>query len=452
MGRVHAYVWTVTATAIAVLVWQASLVTEVPPIGDLVFWAALIAAAELLPVSLGFGTEVTMAFPLHLATAIVFRNQPFFAMAIAGLAAIDIREFKRAIPLHRALFNRALIMLSVGAATVPIALYGSDPTDNFLGLLLIGVGATLHLITNLGLLVVAVSLADRISVAVAFQSLLPRPVTGFVISYALLTAFGVGTAIADDIGKWAVAAILLPLLFARASIIGARNQQQLAERVQAQQKELLVGTERIFKEREAERHRIAADIHDSSLQALAAAAYGSGNALEFLKSGDLERTREAMLASRRGIDEAMSALRTALVDLRRSSLDEGGLMQSLERFAEQVSTLWGAEIRLEGTIATEPPIPVSLAALQIVQEGVTNALKHAQGKPVVVKVSEDDGVVRVDVEDEGSGFDPSSVVDPAHVGMHLMRERASSVGGDLRFESTASGGTRVSAILPAGTS
>src|SRR5688572_33327942 len=98
MGRVQSYVWTVTATATAVVLWQWSTVTEIPPVGDLIFWASLIAAAELLPVSLGFGTEVTMAFPLHLATAIVFRNQPFFAMAIAGFAAIDIREFKRAIP------------------------------------------------------------------------------------------------------------------------------------------------------------------------------------------------------------------------------------------------------------------------------------------------------------------------------------------------------------------
>ena len=450
MNRATAFAWFVILLAGAALAATGLAEPELPSAGEFVFWVALLGAAELLAVSLGFGAEVTMAFPIHLALAILYRHAPFVAMSIAGLGALDLREFKREIALHRALFNRALHMLSVGAAIIPLANYQGDPLANFSGAFAVILAALFHLVTDLGLLVVIISLADRVGVYTAFRSFLPRPVAGFAVSYILLTGLGVVTAIADDVGTWAVAAILIPLLFARLSIIGARNQQELAERVQEQQKALLEATERVFKEREDERHRIAAEIHDSTLQALAAASHGSGNTRDFLAAGDVERAKVTLEHTRTALEDAIGALRDSLADLRRSSVEEGGLMESISRFAEQISTLWGAEVKIEGSLTTEPPLPVALAALQIVQEGVTNSVKHADTNSVTIRVQDDNGEVHITVEDRGTGFDPSDDVAEQHVGVRLMRERASRVGGELRLESQHGQGTRVEAILPGG--
>ena len=78
----------VALVAFGVAIWF-SRGEPVPPPFQILFWVAILAGAELLPVSLGFGTEVTMAFPIHLALAITFRHQPWVAMAIAGLGAAD---------------------------------------------------------------------------------------------------------------------------------------------------------------------------------------------------------------------------------------------------------------------------------------------------------------------------------------------------------------------------
>jgi signal transduction histidine kinase len=212
----------------------------------------------------------------------------------------------------------------------------------------------------------------------------------------------------------------------------------------------LNATERVFQERENERKRIAEDIHDSSLQSLAAAAYGSGNALEFLDAGYLDRARAAMAGARDAVDGAIVRLRESLVDLRKSAVEEGGLMVTINKFADQVSVLWGAEVRIEGTVEHEPPVPVALAAFQILQEGLTNAVKHSQGSEITVKIQEHDSMVHILVEDHGPGFDTSAEVGEDHVGMRLMKERAARVGGRIELDSKPGAGTRLEAILPAG--
>ena len=126
-------------------------------------------------------------------------------------------------------------------------------------------------------------------------------------------------------------------------------------------------------------------------------------------------------------------------------------METIEKFASQVSTLWSVEVLIEGRISREPPIPVALAAFQIVQEGLTNALKHAQTSVITVRIREDgDDMVRIAVEDDGAGFDMAQEIGEDHLGMRLMRERAAGVGGRIELDSAPGRGTRLEAILPAG--
>lgn len=451
-GKVFA--WVVILVAVAAFIWSiANTHGSGPAISTYIFWIALLAAVELLPVSLGFGTEVTMSFPIYLALAILFRDQMWVAMAIAAVGSTDPRELKREIPLWRALFNRAQSVLAVAAAAAILSSYGGSIFSFPVGTVFIGLAAMARLVLNFGLVATMVRLYFNQRMSEAVRGLLPDPIAGFFISYLLLTGLGVVTAVAyTEIGAEAVAAILIPLFFARLSILGARAQQELSEKVARQQQALLQATEKVFQEREHERNRIAEDIHDSSLQMLAAAAYGCGNAGELLAAGRTEEARATIVNAREAIDAAIKELRGSLVDLRRSSVEEGGLMETIENYVEHVSTLWGTEVRIEGGVDSEPPIPVSLAAVQILQEGLVNALKHAQGSTVVIKVDDNDGFVHIVIEDDGTGFDPATAVEDEHHGMRLMRERAERVGGRIELDTLPGRGTRVEAVLPGGVS
>lgn len=442
----------ILATA-GIMAWSISQTHGAGPgISTYLFWIALLAAIELLPVSLGFGTEVTMSFPIYLAIALVFRDQIWVAMIISAVGAMDPREFRRDIPLWQGLFNRSQSVLAVAAAGAVLGAFSGNLFSFPSGTLVVALAAIVQLLVNFGLVVVMVHLYIGRPLPEAIKGMLPDPIAGFFISYVLLTGLGVVTAIAyERLGATAVAAILIPLFFARLSIVGARTQQELSEKLSRQQDALLQATEKVFQERERERNRIAEDIHDSSLQMLAAAAYGCGNAVELIDAGRTEQAQATIANARDAIDGAIKELRASLVDLRRSSVEEGGLMETIENYVAHVSTLWGTEVRIEGSVAAEPPIPVSLAAVQILQEGLVNALKHAQGSTVVIRVEETDGFVHIVIEDDGTGFDPAtSVDDDEHHGMRLMRERAERVGGRIELDTLPGRGTRVEAVLPGG--
>ena len=452
MDRFRVYAWAVVAFTAGLFVWLARSGGSSPSLGTYIFWIALLLAVELLPVSLAFGTEVTMGFPIHLAVALVF--PPWAAVLIAGISALDLREIRREISIHQALFNRAQLMLSVAAASVLFSSYGrADILSSLIGVLVIAAGAFLHIFINIILVTLAVHFDDNVSIRQALGEIIPKPATGFWASYVVLAGLGAATAVVYtevSYGAWAVAAFLVPLIFARLSILGARAQQELSERVRKQQQALLAATEKVFEEREKERKRIAEDIHDTSLQMLAAASYGCGNAHEFLDSGNEDQAAQAISGAREAIEDAMKELRASLVDLRKSSVEQGGLVETIKKFADQVSTVWGAEVRIEGEIDNEPPIPVALAAVQILQEGLVNALKHSKGGGVVIKIGDEDGMVHLAVEDDGPGFDPQAEVGADHVGMRLMRERAARVGGRIEIDSAPGSGTRLEAILPGG--
>ncbi|MFN2588212.1 MAG: sensor histidine kinase [Actinomycetota bacterium] len=449
-GKVFA--WIVILATGGLMAWSVSESHGAgPAISTFIFWIALLAAVELLPVSLGFGTEVTMAFPIYLALAILFRDQIWVVMVITGIGSTDPRELKREIPLWRALFNRAQSVLSVAAACAVVSAYDGNIFTFPTGTIVIGAAALSRLVLNFGLVATMVRLYYEQPVSQAIRSLLPDPIAGFFISYLLLAGLGVVTALAyEEFGATAVAAILIPLFFARLSILGARAQQELSEKLARQQKALLEATEKVFQERERERNRIAEDIHDSSLQMLAAAAYGCGNAAELIGAGDTDGARQTIVNARDAIDGAIKELRASLVDLRRSTVEDGGLMETIHNYVGHVSTLWETEVRVQGGVVSEPPLPVSLAAVQILQEGLVNALKHAQSSTVVIGVEEADGFVHIVIEDDGAGFDPASSVDDEHHGMRLMRERAERVGGRIELDTRPGQGTRLEAVLPGG--
>jgi signal transduction histidine kinase len=90
---------------------------------------------------------------------------------------------------------------------------------------------------------------------------------------------------------------------------------------------------------------------------------------------------------------------------------------------------------------------VKEAAYRIVQEALTNIMKHAHATRVSVQIEDAPGEMRLTISDNGEGFDPGGEF-PGHLGLKSMRERAVKLGGDLVIESEPGAGTRVIARLP----
>lgn len=450
MNGAKGLAWASSLLALVTIVMLWRTQPEVPDLSTFLFWIVLLLVAELLPVSLGFETRVTMSFPLTIAIAVLF--EPAIAMTMTALGAFDSREVRGQVPLWRGAFNRSQLALAVGGAAALIRLWNEGSPFTFPdGAIALSIAIAAHLVINLGLVTLMLHVDRRLPIREAVRSLLPRPVSGFLLTQGVLGSLGVASAaVYREIGVFVVV-FLIPLLFARLSLLGARGQQDLAEKVHQQQRALLEATERVFQEREHERQRIAETIHDSSLQLLVGASYAATNSLRYLDEDRLGEARSAMTSSKNAVDDALVDLRAALSDLRRASIEEGGLMPTIHTFSEQMSTLWSAQIEIDGGTEKKLPMPVALAAFQILQEGVVNALKHAS-RSVTVRVDESEGYVHISVEDRGPGFDPEMSETEHHMGIQLMRERAARVGGRIEFHYTEDGGTRLEAVLPAGSS
>ena len=201
---------------------------------------------------------------------------------------------------------------------------------------------------------------------------------------------------------------------------------------------------------EQERKRWARELHDDTLQGLAALRVILGSALRQGSEADLrERVEQAMGQIR----SEVTKLRALIAELRPPALDEVGLRAAVEGVVEQTAARQGLEIETQVELASDAGGPrlapeVESAAYRIVQEALTNVSKHAGATKVTVAVVEADGTLDVSVRDDGTGFEPSA----PRVGFGLtgMRERVELMGGSLALESSAAGlGTLVRATLPA---
>jgi signal transduction histidine kinase len=195
---------------------------------------------------------------------------------------------------------------------------------------------------------------------------------------------------------------------------------------------------------ERERARWARELHDSVLQGL-----GSRRVLlsSALKHGDpevlAESVREALEAVNRDIDE----LRALITELRPATLDQLGLRAALEDLADRVSSGDGIELATDLSIEADRLEPdLETAVYRLVQEALTNVVKHAQASAATLQVIEQDDQLDVLVSDDGRGFDTG--VEHEGFGLAGMRERVELVGGELQIESKPGNGTRTMASIP----
>jgi signal transduction histidine kinase len=200
---------------------------------------------------------------------------------------------------------------------------------------------------------------------------------------------------------------------------------------------------------EQERARWSRDLHDETLQNLASVRLGLAAQL---KRPELEAAVGAIREAVSQLEIELDSLRSLITDLRPAALDDLGVEQALNDLAQRAR---GRGLQVDLTIdlaweqGREPDRHVSemeTSIYRIVQEALTNAIKHGGARRAVVEIDEDDAAVRVTVRDDGAGFDPSAETDG--FGLLGMQERAELLGGTFRVESAPGQGTTIRAELP----
>lgn len=210
-----------------------------------------------------------------------------------------------------------------------------------------------------------------------------------------------------------------------------------------------------------ERQRLAHEIHDTVAQGLSSIQMLLHAAERDLKTTGLaEEKLEAPLlkmeTARKSAADNLAETRAMIAALTPASLDSHSLIQALQRVAESFSTTGNIDISVE-TDGEERMLPMRVEAglLRIAQGATGNVVKHAEASKARITLTFGVQEVRLDVVDNGKGFDPDEVQgQPAglgHVGLAAMRRRAEELGGELVVESTPGGPTALSVALPIST-
>ncbi len=223
-----------------------------------------------------------------------------------------------------------------------------------------------------------------------------------------------------------------------------RRSLDILRRTMDERRELLY---RLESAQEEERRRIAADIHDDSIQVMSAVDMR----LQMLAStvGDAALVAE-LDEIHRNATQAVERLRHLLFELRPPTLDRDGLAAAVKLYLKQSARDAGLEFQIEDRLETEPPPEVRVALFRTAQEAITNVRKHAGARNVWVLLETVEDGVRVRVSDDGVGFDAREALrpEPGHLGLPAIIERAELAGGWCRVDSSPGGGTTIECWLP----
>jgi signal transduction histidine kinase len=255
-------------------------------------------------------------------------------------------------------------------------------------------------------------------------------------------------------GTAGVAAIFV-IRFLRAFEVEQQNQiaaLQAARLQEAERREALRGDllQRVVAAQEAERQRIARELHDETGQSLTAIGLGLRGASTTLRV-DADKAAHNLRQLESLVAHALNELQRLIADLRPSHLDDLGLPSAVRWYAGEVQNRVPLQVSVEVVGEPHPTPPaVTIALFRMVQEALTNVVKHAAARNVKVRLCYADGSVGASIEDDGRGFDIAQVSRPDRPSWGLlgMHERASLLGGTLSVESQPGAGTRVEVRIP----
>jgi signal transduction histidine kinase len=202
---------------------------------------------------------------------------------------------------------------------------------------------------------------------------------------------------------------------------------------------------RVVAGQELERQRLARELHDETGQALTSILLGL-KAIEEAATVDDARAGTADL--RELVVATLQDVRRLAVELRPKALDDFGLTAALERLTQTFSEATGIDTRVQAALGEERlPGEIETTLYRIVQEALTNTVKHARARRVSILLTRRDGSAAAVIEDDGEGFDAGAAREDG-LGLLGMRERVALLDGRLTVESSPESGTTIVAEVP----
>jgi len=206
--------------------------------------------------------------------------------------------------------------------------------------------------------------------------------------------------------------------------------------------------QRLLAAQEAERARVAREVHDDAIQRLAVLRH------ELTEFGRATQGLTAAQSHRLGgivgeVEDLAVTLRQLAHELHPAAIEQVGLVAALEQLADEVARTAGLTVRL-----ALPPTPVALppdralAFFRIAQEALRNVIRHAGVTEAALAVRTTEDVIELQVEDRGRGFDPVAGRSQAGIGLVGIEERARLLGGVATVRSQPGAGTTVLARIP----
>ncbi len=203
---------------------------------------------------------------------------------------------------------------------------------------------------------------------------------------------------------------------------------------------------------EAERNRIARDLHDGPVQGVSAASLSLEAALLMIRAGDVDQGVEVLTKIREELAGEADALRRLMSGLRPPVLEERGLLPALRETLVRFGADQDVDTEFSGRVDVPLPEDLETLAYRVVQEALSNAAKHAKATQVLLSWCRPaTSQLRVEVEDDGQGFDAGLARDflrDGRVGLASMRERVELASGSLVVRSSPGRGTSIIATLP----
>lgn len=419
---------------------------------QLLLWAALVAAIELLPVPAWRGLHFGLGFPVLMTVGFLYA--PIAAGATALLGSMDPRELKREVSLLHAVFNRCQVALSTfTASAVYHGLAGNYPrgggTSSLVAIAAALAAASAIYLVNSGVVTIYVSIDTGLRPTAVIRELRIGRLSEFLVSFLGLGVLGLAMAVLFvQVRWWVVPTVLAPLIFARQMFYRSQALEEAHKELQEREQVLRSLSNAMAEERADERQKIAAYLHDDLAQVLFRLSIQLDVARKLLDKGDVDETVEQLERIRESKQDTSDRVRALIRDLHRSPLGAKGLADALESFTDEVGRDSG--VRFHRDIEDVPmPAPIALLIYHIAREGLMNALKHAQASDLWVVVRGDDEVLELQLRDNGIGFDTAAPGPEGHFGMAMMRERARIGGGTFEVSSAPGQGTTITVRFPA---
>jgi signal transduction histidine kinase len=229
------------------------------------------------------------------------------------------------------------------------------------------------------------------------------------------------------------------------------TRRELAEdSLRTSRNELSLLSEQLMKAQECERKRIAQDLHDAVGQSLSAIKYSLERAVQMMGSPQLGSPLSVLNKTVEHVQHTIDEVRTISDNLRPALLDGLGAVSAIRWLCREWGEVFSGievEINLHVTDA-DIQEPLGTALFRTVQESLSNVARHSKATRVSVSVCKESTILRADIADNGTGFDPIAETLRRGHGLRGMRERAASSGGNFSLTSYPGGGTQLTVFWP----